>query len=149
MNGSEMLEVLTRAGAHVARSHDGRVVALGLPPELRPLLDEHRTDLTLAIAGQSSGHRWASCTTCHRPQLIPTGSEQGCKLKPRCKGKLKAYAKARAVGEAIELDGQPVPCARPGCDRPAVWRTAWHELVCSADFHHLALLATPREETPR
>lgn len=146
MNAAQVLEVLVRSGATVGRTHRGQAVALGLPSVLEHALAD--PELTLAIAGHGTGHRWATCTICRRTQLIATGSEQPCKITPRCKGRLKAYAKARPdTRPTIDLDGQPAPCARPGCDRPATHRTAWHELVCTADFAHLALANVTRRTT--
>lgn len=139
MNPTDLLDVLLRAGATIGQARAGNVVAVGVPPALEPALAEHRADLAFALAGRDTGHRWATCTRCARTQLIATGTEQPCKLKPGCDGRLKVYAKARPTRPPLDLDGEPVPCARPRCDRPATHRTAWHEAVCTADFHHLAL----------
>lgn len=142
MNADRLLTVLIRAGARIGRTPDGRVIVAGAPPELDQAIADHGPELALGVAGQRSGHRWATCTDCHRPALIATGKEQPCRQTVRCNGKLKAYATARPE------PGLGVPCARPGCTLEAVHLTASHEPLCSPDFLHLALTLDHRR-TPQ
>lgn len=139
---TELVEVITRAGARLGVDRSGHLVTAGLPGELRHAVEANADALALAVAGHGSGHRWARCSTCAEPALITTGQEQPCRQTPRCKGRLKAYATARPE------PGNGLACARPGCTNEAQLLTAWHEPLCRPDFAHLALTLAHRTEHP-
>lgn len=90
----------------------------------------HTDELALHVAAVRSGHRWHRCDTCHRTALRK-GQGRGCFLTPRCPGTV--------ARRPAPVDGG-LPCARPGCDRPAELFTYTHEALCRADFLHLATI---------
>lgn len=135
MNPSLALEILARATTAVGRDRHGNLLTLDAPQNLLTTLRDLdlTTDLVLAIAGTATGHRWATCPTCSRTQLI--SSNHNCHLTPRCPGKLRS---TRRKNPPSLSDG--LCCCRPGCTTPAHHLTAGLEPVCHLDFLHLALL---------
>lgn len=138
MNPDHLLEVLARTGAHIGRTRHGQTVTLGLPDTLHHALAQHGVDLALAIGGRATGHRFVTCPSCGRDQLV--ASAHNCHMTPRCPGKVPA----RMKDPQPRLEG--LECVRPGCGRPAHHLTHTHEPVCHLDFLHLALI-TPQEST--
>ena len=136
MSAARALDVLQRAGVKLGRTSSGEVLAVGLPAALEPLVERYRAELVfaVAVAGARTGHRLRVCDTCHREALTAKAGGR-CRMTPRCKGK----ARDLADPPALVLDGEPLPCARPGCRRPAAHLTAQLELVCTSDLAHLAL----------
>lgn len=130
MNPDHLLELLARTGAIIGRTVDNRLAVHHLPDHLLALAFAHETELVLAVAGRGTGHRWVTCGTCGRHQLV-AGAHR-CHLTPKCEGKVPARQK----------DPQPLVeglgCARPECKRPAAHLTHGHEPVCHLDFLHLA-----------
>lgn len=135
-NADPLLDVIARSGATIGVDRNGAVAHLGLPVELAVAASLAGPELAWAILGRGTGHRWATCTTCGRTQLIATGQGHGCRLTPRCDGTVKVLANPK--------DPPPHPsgltCARPGCGKPATHLTAGHEPICHLDLHHLAIL---------
>lgn len=130
MNRARAIDLLLRAGVRLGRDHRGRLITTPVPPELQTVADH-----LAATWGQPTeppdrgGHPWRRCNACGQE---PDGDR--CDT-PACKGRTLTYAD-RAP---LLLDGQPIPCSRPGCRRPACTTTHWHEPLCQTDFHHLAL----------
>lgn len=142
------LDVLLRAGCRLGRDRQGRLVATNVPAELRPVIDQIAADLALGVAGhdrrKTFGHEWRRCNACGQEQIRPSAAgETGCRMTPGCDGKAVTYTDP----PPLELAGQPVPCERPGCNRPASHLTATHEALCESDFTHLALANEHRRNT--
>jgi hypothetical protein len=145
---SRAIDILLRSGARLGRTTTGTLVSNRVPPELAPLAAQLADDIALGVAGTrrirepgkpSIGHAWRRCPDCGREAL--TAKEKACYLTPKCKGRLYTWHDP----QPLTLAGQPVPCARPGCERPATTLTAWHEPLCPSDFTHLALALEHQE----
>lgn len=140
MNRARTIDILLRAGVRLGRDHRGHLLHTPTPIELAPLTDElaatwpHPTEPT-----GYHGHPWRRCNTCGRQ---PAADADRCDLAG-CKGRPLTYRDP----PALELHGQAIGCARPGCQRPACTLTHWHEPLCQSDFHHLALHLNHRSTT--
>jgi hypothetical protein len=143
------LDILLRSGARLGRDLAGDLIAIRVPAELEPVVAELRADLARAVreplryrteGGKTENRRyaWHRCNECGAEAL--TAKDRTCMLTPRCKGKLVTYRDP----PPLMLDGAPLPCARPGCMRPACHLTHAHEPLCASDFTHLALVLDHR-----
>lgn len=138
MNTDLLLDLLAHEGCLVGRTATNQLLIVGLPPHLRGWVLERHDELVLGVSGRGSGHRWSSCSTCGREQLV--SSKHKCHLTPHCDGDVPARRKDPAVlGQNRTENGTVLPCARTGCDNPAHHLTAGHEPVCHLDWHLLAL----------
>lgn len=95
---------------------------------------EGQTDaVAWGIIARWSGHEWRICPECHRSALVSAKAKNPrCRLGRGCEGRLvDADTYARATPDRYG------PCARDGCDRPALAHGA-----CAICAH---LLAHPQE----